>query len=428
MTTVPSDSGDRIRHAVHSPRRRLSKLAMVAVALVGLAVWNNAKLRAFYHLSRSQSYLAQTQLETALIHAERAVAARPDDFDVLLNLLTVQRQTDRIPEARQTLASLESDEQAPVEVRYQRVLLDARTGNLAAAESQLQNLLTNDIVDSRDVCDSFVVGFRMQSRFDEAQLLLNAWKNDWPDDYRPHAHLGIMLQMSTQWTPAVQSFEQAIQLGDPRSSTHVHRGQCLREINEDTKALTAFERAVEIDSTSFEAWKGLAECSRSLGNGQQSEAAWKQCLKLEPFSFDARLAIAENAYDENDLPKASEILEQLLTDWPSDLRALFLYGKVLAAEGRVDEADAITVRWQHSNEQVLQMEELMRQLQLDPTNNVIRSKAAILMMNYFSRSMAAQLLHNVLLNNPNDAEARNCLVDYYQKIKATDVVAALQAN
>lgn len=426
--TVSSDSDSRSGEALRVPRRRLSRLAILAIVLLGLAIWNNARLRAFYHLSKSQALLRQTQLDAALIHAERAAAARPNDFDVLLNLLIVQRQTDRIPEARLTLASLEADEQAPAEVRYQRVLLDARTGNLAAAESQLQNLLTNNIIDSRDVCDSFVVGFRMQSRFDEAQLLLNAWQKDWPHDYRPHAHLGVMLQMSTQWNPAIKSFDQAIQLGDPRSSTHVRRGQCLREINDDAKALAAFQRAVELDSSSFEAWKGLAECSRTLGYGQQSEAAWLECLALEPFSFDARLAIAENAYDENDLSKANEILEQLLTDWPSDLRALFLYGKVLAAAGRVDEANAISVRWQQSNEKVLRMEELMRQLQLDPTNNVIRSEAAILMMQYFSRSMAAQLLHNVLLNNPQDAEARNCLVDYYKKVGATDVAAALQPN
>ena len=246
-------------------------------------------------------------------------------------------------------------------------------------------------------------------------MVLEAWESDWPADYRPPAHRGLVAQMQLDWTTAVSSFRSAIACGDPRPVTRIHLGRSLLELRELQAAQEAFQAALDLSTNEADAWKGLADTLRLLGQLEKSAAALEKCLRSNPSDFDAELALALNAADQENPAVAIERIEDFLRVWPTDSTALYAYSQVLLVTGQDDEAAEILKLWKQADEQVVRMEELLNQLQNDPGNDTIRCDAACLMMAHYSRSSAVQLLQAVLRSQPENDSAKKCLDDFQRK-------------
>ncbi|MEZ6063710.1 MAG: tetratricopeptide repeat protein [Planctomycetaceae bacterium] len=416
-TDEPSSSGSDGESPRRSDRRSATLLwlgaAGLTVVAIAAAIWQSASVQDYFVRTKALALLNAGQLQPA--YQVLSDSGRVGE-DARLTLLMVRtlRQLDRLQDSLTTLDDNRLLIGDSDRLRQETLLNYARAGQIQEAEPQLPDMLSSTELDERDVCEAFVIGYRLNYRFPEAHRLLDAWEQDAPDDYRVEFHRGVIFQMLTEWDDASAAFQTAIARGDRRATTQVRLGQCLLELNDADGARSAFQTATKNDPELLSAWLGLAQCCHELGLSDESRAAYEACLKLDSNHFEAKLALAEADAADGNPAAARQKLEELLRDWPEDAHTLYAYGQVLVQLGESDQAEEVAVRWKAADEAIVKMESLLNELKPNPQDAGLRSQIGVLMMKHYSRSMGWQYLESVLQTSPDDRAANEMLAEYYE--------------
>lgn len=393
---------------------KLTALVLLVVVVVACAIivqWGPIETR--FRNWQIGNLASQLKFAEALEAADRLNRLAPGQPESLLLLCRLQRQSGQPRAALQTISKLADAGVPELRIQAERRLTAARLGDLESSEPFLSQLLTNDELDSRDVCEAFVIGYRTRYHMREAMALIDVWQNDFPQDYRPAAHRGMVAQMETNWAEAVAAYDQAVELGDRRTETLIRLGLCCLEINNSEQALTAFRLCAGFDPQSADAQLGIGDALSRSGQPDEAFLAYQRCLVLDPWRVEARLAVAKTLLDRRDLNAALTELELLVTAWPEDSAILFQYSQVLSALGRKADAEAAAARWKQADQEVSVMEGLLTDLRSQPHNTALRSRIGVLMIKHYSRSMAVPFLESVLADDPSDQNARESLAAYY---------------
>ena len=399
------------------PRRSrwLDLSLLLLLVMAATAGWYGPQILYKQQLGHAAELLGQLRFDEASKTIENLRRHRPTDPQPLLLLLSLQRQTDQLDDARATLAQLRAFNVPAQRLFDEENLLFARTADPNTSEARLSPLLTSDDFLPGDVCDAFATWLRGFSRLDAAQILIRTWKSDLPNDYRAWAQQGIVHAMLVQPAEAVNELRRAIELGDPRASTQAHLGRSLLDLDQLDKALEAFSLACERDPRSAENWMWKAKTLRLNGKIPECIQALQECIKLDPADFDASLMLALAERDHGQVENARARLSQFLTLWPDDQAALAAWIRILHADNNTSELQQAEARWKLASENVQRMESLLAQLQQEPTNNSIRCEAGCLAMKHQNRRAGEQLLFAVLRVEPGNQTARAALDDYQQK-------------
>ncbi len=401
---------------MNSSRRPLRTILLVIV-LTGLVagIWNWRRIVISVYCFQAERLADQVRLAESLDAARKAVALGPDDAAALLLLARIERQNGLSQESLLTLDRIPPERVSAVRLHRERILSQVRLGKLEFGESILPDLLASDDLDGRDVCEAFVFGFRSRFRFVGASALLDAWEADWPKDYRPHSHRGILEQMIANSQGAAQEYAKALELGDPAPGTLVRLGRCQLQLNAVKEAHASFLTCVSRHPGDSEGWLGFGDALSLLGKPEEAIKAYEKCLALDAHCFEAQLALARLTLEHGNAETAEEMLEELNRLWPEDTATLFHLSRALIAVGRQQDADRITVLWKTADAELEEMERLVIDLQKAPGNATLRTRIGIMMMRLFSRPMAVQFLEASLLQNSNDADARRGLAEYFRK-------------
>jgi predicted Zn-dependent protease len=247
------------------------------------------------------------------------------------------------------------------------------------------------------------------------ETLLAAWEADRPDDYRAATHRGLQKQMQMDMAGASESFRKAVTLGDPRGSTRLHLGRCLLERRLVADAISVLDEAVKLAPQDAQAWLLLADAQRQNGDDAAALNSAQECLRIDSGCYEVDVLLARTELSLGHPDSALVHVDRLLRDWPQDRDGLYCRMEILRALQRTDEAETAMSNWKLADELVLELEAQLRRLQTDPENDALRSSAAILMMQHFSRSSAVQLLETTLRARPDDQAARECLEDFHRR-------------
>jgi len=398
------------------------KLLMILLCLLGVTAFAARDwaycLYVRHHLS---TLLNEIRLQEAVATAERygAALACPQ-----VRLLSIQayRQSGDLQRAERLLADSARLISAPDRVLQERTLIHVRMGRLSSGEALLPRLLRDTNLDSRDVCEAFAIGFRLNRRFEEAAVLLDAWKADWPADFRPHYHDGLMRQTLTDWQTAVTSYRKAIDLHSDADQCRVRLGECLNQIRRHEEACEQFQIVTSRDSTNVEAWQGLAEGLQQQGQHVAARSVHLQILALDPGSFEARLAIAEIDFDEGDVAAAEKNIGELAALWPDDTRTLYLQSRIAAWSGRHEESKKLHAAWKVADLAVQQMEKEIQLLAHSPDNIDLQVSIGTAMLYYHSRELGYQYIAAALQMTPNHAVARAVLAEFDARRKQLKMI------
>lgn len=393
---------------------------LVLVVVCVLFVVVKRPLQAVYLRSAARQLASETRIADALATAEHLQQIAPHDPETLMLLCRLQRQTGQLREALETIRRLREAGVSESRIQDERRLTAARSGDLESSERFLPQLLTSTEADPRDVCEAFVIGYRTRFRLSESRALCELWQQDFPKDFRPAAHRGMIEQMETHWGAAVSEYQKAVELGDQRAETLIRLGLCCLEINEPARALESFRLCAELYPKSADAQRGVADALSRSGRAAEACDAYRKCLSLDPYNFDASLGAATILIDRGQPDQALLQLESLVRDWPEDAPALFQYSQALRAVDRLSDAEDAAARWQKADQQVQTMEKLLTTLQSDPGDFALRSRIGVLMMKHYSRTMAVPFLESVLLDNPSDQNATEALAAYFTWRKEPD--------
>jgi predicted Zn-dependent protease len=408
------------------PRRTLTVVLALAGLLAVAAFVFRGTLLANWDVRTAEVAIEEGRLPDAEAALQRALQHQPDNLATVLLMCRVLRFQGRISESAQVLEQARGLGCSAQRLRQESILNAARLGRLDAAESYLSQLLADDTIDSRDVCESYVVGFRQQGRFQEAELLLNAWEADWPEDNRIIGHRGIIAQMQGQWATAIELYETAVRNGDRRIAMQRRLGECFLETRNAKRAVEIFEQCVAADPANAETWLSLAKSYLLSGNESSAMQAIESCLEQDPWSFDAKLAKAKIHLSHGDNEAAEILLKELLVQWPDDAAALYEYGQTLARLGRTAEGEAVLERWKMADAQLELIEELVVDLAAEPLDIPLRLKIGKLVMEHYSRRMGLQYLMLVLQMDPGNREAHELLIRYHKSRGESEDAARLR--
>ncbi|MEO2015974.1 MAG: tetratricopeptide repeat protein [Fuerstiella sp.] len=398
------------------------KLLMILLCLLGVTAFAARDWAYCLYVRHNLSTLLnEIRLQEAVATAER-YGASLDCPQVRLLSIQAYRQSGNLQAAERLLADSESLISAPDRVLQERTLIHVRMGRLSSGEALLPRLLRDPDLDERDVCEAFAIGFRLNRRFEEAALLLDAWKTDWPADYRPHYHEGLMRQALTDWDAAVTCYRTAIDLSPVADQCRVRLGECLNQIGRGEEACEQFRIVTSRDSTNIEAWRGLAEGLQQQGQHVSARIAHVHVLALDPGSFAARLAIAEIDFDEGDVAAAEKNIGELAAFWPDDTRTLYLQSRIAVSSGRHEESKKLQESWTVADLAVQQMEKEIQLLAKSPGNLDLQVSIGIAMLNHYSREMGRQYVAAALQIAPNHARASAALADFEARWKQLKMV------
>lgn len=415
MTMTTTDKTDG-RGATSPARRRWIVIFITCLVAAACGVWLAAG-QMWFARYRLAALLDEGRVEQAAILG-REYADRPGNADVCLLIVRALRMTDDLVESDRMLDRHESLIDSPERIGEERSLNRARRGQLDGVDVRLPAFLRDPDLDERDVCEAFAIGLRLNRRFDEAAQLLDAWQRDWPDDYRPHYHEGLMRQTLTNWQKAIASYEIALQLDPTARDCRQRLGECLNQLERGQEAAEQFTILTESQPDDAMAWEGLANALKQTGDFGGARSACLRVLDLMPENFAARRAVAEIDLDTNDVESAAAIAASLLRVWPEDVATLYVLSRAEAVRGNADESRQLVERWTAADKAVQEIERDIQRLAESVNDVELQVSLGQRMLKHYSREMGIQFIGVVLQINPQHAAAREVFADYEQRTES----------
>lgn len=370
-----------------------------------------------------QDYFAARKLESLLAAGEidraesmaRNLMDDPPNAELCLLVVQSLRMSGDTVAADQVLQQHEALLDSPTRVGNERSLNRARRGQLDGVVSRLPSMLRDPDLDGRDVCEAFAVGFRLNRRFEEAAQLLQAWQRDWPQDYRPHYHEGLMRQTLTEWQPALECYEVALGLDPDADVCHLRMGECLNQLERGKDAIPHFRAVTERKNDNATAWEGLGNALKQAGEFAPARKAFLRVLTLRPENFAARLAIAEIDLGSDDVDSAASIASGLLEIWPEDVTTLYVLSRAEALRGNAVASQKLLERWTAADEAVQKIEADVQVLAKNAADIDLQVSLGTRMLRHYSREMGIQFISAALQISPGHSDARRALEDFQKR-------------
>jgi tetratricopeptide (TPR) repeat protein len=218
-----------------------------------------------------------------------------------------------------------------------------------------------------------------------------------PDVFESNLNLGLMLAR-TRNPEAEQYLRTATTL---KPTAHTEEGQArawlslahLVENRDPTHALEAYRNAANLTPNDPEPHLSAGLLEERQKDFAVAEAEYKQALVLDPHSTEAAIGLTNIYMKSNRLGDAEPVLRRLAADRVDDAGLHLQLGRVLAAQGKKD--DAIL--------------ELQAALKLSPKDSDAQRDLADLLASTGKNDQAETIYRALLVANQNDAELHRCL-------------------
>jgi Flp pilus assembly protein TadD len=268
--------------------------------------------------------------------------------------------------------------------------------DFAAAEPLLKKALLRE---PKNYQAWFDLGFVL-NRLGRTQDSIHAYRQSVaakPDVFESNLNLGLMLARSN--SPEAEPFLRAAAKLKP--TAHIEEGQArawlsLAHLLENTKpdeALDAYQKAAALTPKDPEPHlsAGLLRERRKDFSGAETE--YKQVLILDPRSNEAVIGLTNLYMKSGRIAEAEPLLRQLATERPDDAGLHLQLGRVLAAQGKKDEA----------------ITEIQNALKLSPSDSEAQRDLADLLKESGKLPDAENTYRDLVKSSPNDAELHHSL-------------------
>ena len=223
-----------------------------------------------------------------------------------------------------------------------------------------------------------------------------------PDVFESNLNLGLMLVRANN--PEAEQFLRAATTLKP--TAHIEEGQArawlalahLLENKKPEEALQAYRKASELTPKDPEPHLSAGLLHERQKEFSDAEAEYKQALALDPHSTDphnteAAIGLTNLYMKSGRLSEAEPLLRRLAAERPDDAGIHLQLGRVLAAQGKKDDAIA----------------EIQTALKLAPADSDAQRDLAELLVESKKLPDAEQVYRDLIEGHPNDAELHQLL-------------------
>jgi len=391
--------------------RRL--LGLIAIALLAVTVLQWKPLLVEFRTARARRALAARQNQRAVEELQAALKLAPDRPETLFLLARAHRRLgnlDRVPTLLREAERLGGD---PERGHRETWLLLAGAGRLRDAEPHLAELLTDPRDDGADICEAFVQGYVTHLLVDPAQMLLDAWQKDYPEDPQQYFLRAHLLQRMGKTRESVEAYRRGLSLAPSERVMRYRLALARMALSEFDQAGEELLRCLEQDPENPEVLAALAECHRKRGDVDRAGEVLRQLLGIAPEFYQAHRMLGEIALSEGRPADALAPLERAAKERPYDVAVRFMLGQTLRAVGRADEAKGHLDYVARADEALNRVERQCRQAVLRPGDVDLRYEIGTGLLAYGNPEDGVKWLLTVLQFKPDHAAAHRALAGYF---------------
>lgn len=412
---LSSDGGGR------AARRRIVGATLLAtVAVVILVFWS--ELANQYDLRQGKLALENRTPERAIWHFQRVVERTPSHAAGHFGLARCFRHRGEMTEVRKHLGialTLGYSEKAVVREEW---LALAQSGQLREAEPHLSELLQDAGDDGQEICEAFVNGFFLATRFAQALELLDVWKKSFPEAAQPYLFQGRYLEIHGGAAAALDAYREGVKRAPKRRDLRVGLARCLvlvHEHEEASKVIRELRREMPNDPEVLE-----QEATNCLQQAQLEDArrALDVLLRQQPTHSNGRLLQARLLLQEEKKEEALPILEDLAANRPYDIEARYTYALALLAAGQKERANAEFQFVSKGRETMSRTRGLMEQVsKKEPASVELRYEIGVALLQYESPQAGAGWLRSALDIDPHHRPTHEALAGYYEQQRNSEL-------
>ena len=263
-------------------------------------------------------YASRNDLEKALDRYQRGLAIEGRNETAQFNygrlLLLKGRREDAEKAFRRTLEINPRDAGARVELSRLALARNDFAGAVDSAR-QAAEISPGSLEANLALAEAYISAGENVQAMEHLEKLLPRFNKSAAFHYT----LGIAQYRSKQFHPAVASFRQAVEL-DPRLDlAQFLLASALLGTGDLDGAETGFKAAIAIrpDQPLYRNYLARVYERRGPEYRVAALAATRQVLRLNPADVEARRRMAQWAKEDGDLPRAQQILEEIVRDEPS---------------------------------------------------------------------------------------------------------------
>lgn len=368
-----------------------------------------------YHVWLASSALECRDSRRAFNHLEWALELDPEHGESHLYLARLYRRQGRLDQMRFQL-KLAWDLGAPVDrLEREQQLALAQSGRLYELES-VGLLLANSGDDGAEACDAIVKGLLHTYQLSEAQLIIDGWLADYPDDPQPYFYLGTLQATKQRWNDAVQEFQRALKRRPERADIRVHLAESLRELHRYDEAVSHYQLCLKQDPEIDSAHVGLGKCFQVAAREDEARLSFETALKWAPDNFDAILALGMLELNSGNLPVAIKTLRRATTLRSFSAPAHYGLATALRQSGDMSEATRHFKRAEEIGDGRALISKLMDLLSSAPDQVELRYEIGMSILKFGDPAEGAAWLHSVLEFDPEYVQAHSALAAHYSDV------------
>jgi Tfp pilus assembly protein PilF len=299
-------------------------------------------------------------------------------------------------------------------------LMMAQLGRLRESEKSLTHLMRGDDPHPGEICEALVTGYLRQYRFDDAGIVIDAWKADYPDDPQPHFCLGMVWVHLQTWRKAAAEFRLALDIDSNHHRARIEFARSLTELQKFEEAIASYKVCLEIPEISTQARIGLASCYLPLGNPAKARKMLEQILATDSTHQAARTLMGELCLMDGSHKEAIVWLEPALEKRPNDPVLRHQYAVALHAANRHEEADQHDSFVEEANAAIEAAIVLMDQLREKSDGAEPRFKIGSTLVKYGSPDEGLLWLKSALEVDPGHISTHEVLAEYFESIDQLD--------
>lgn len=358
--------------------------------------------------------LARYDAERARVWLDWAERFGGESAEIALWRARVFRRLGRLDATR---AALERALQlgAPRErLERENWLALAQAGQLREAEPQLPLLLTQPGDDGPEICEAYVLGYLRTFRHAQAERLLQAWMQDWPDQARPYVLRGRLYLVQQQTRKAEADFRSALARDPHCAEAAVELAEILRSEHRPAEARPLFAQFLHDRQVGTRARVGLAACLKALGQAESARQVLAEALSAAPEDGVVLRELGRTELEGGHFAAAEAYLRRALPLTRDD-EVRYLLAQALQGQGKSEQAKPLFEEVRRTREAFRELQRLEDELVKSPGNPALLTQMGALLLEHADPEEGVVRLLAALDRDPQAVEARRLLVRHYEQ-------------
>src|SRR5262245_24967359 len=321
-------------------RRSKRRCLLLCLAAAGAALaWWSPRLLARYELYWGRRALEAFRTEDAIARLESANRFDPHSAETHFLLGRAFRHKGQFDDMNRELEEAGRLGTSADRIQRELRLSIAQTARVAEVEGYLPQMLTSPGDDGREICAAFVTGLCLRLDFAAANMVLDAWSGDLPNDPEPHARRGDLYYSLQDWKRGAVAYRECLARDASRRRVRLNLARCLINTGDADEAEAQLRVCVKNKPDDPEAWSRLGACLAALGKIDEARRALETALEYDPRQSDARWQLGELEVRAGRPEEALRWVGPVFEQWPEDSRLATTMAQALEKTGRTEEAN-----------------------------------------------------------------------------------------